>query len=453
MYENENTTNTGNYTTYRTDSYGGSAYNYGSNYGNSQPDEPKKKKSNPAKKVLFSAGLGLLFGAFAAGGFYGVQMGIEYFVPTINEDNREAEELEDRLEQDRNWDQIFSQQTSGSTVNQITYVQDDISDVVEEVMPAMVSITNNYTAVSSTMWGNYSQPATSSGSGIIIGETETELLIVSNNHVVEDADKLEVTFIDGTTAEASIKGLDADMDLGVIAVPIASLSEETKSAITIAQLGDSDQLKLGTPVIAIGNALGFGQSVTTGIVSALDREITYDDGSTGTFIQTDAAINQGNSGGALLNINGEVIGINSSKIGGSMVEGMGYAIPISSASPIVAELMERETKVKVDEADMGYMGITMQNVTTQHEQMFGMPVGVYVYEVEAGSPADQYGLKKGDIIVKFDGTKVSSGSDIQEQMQYYAAGDSATLTVKRVGNGEYETVEIDITFGKRPKSE
>ncbi len=451
MYENEN--NTSNYSTYNTGRYdtNGTAYNYGSSYS-TQNTEPQKKKGNSIKKAIFSAGLGLLFGAFAGGAFYGVQMGMEYFVPTINEDEREAEELADRVEQDRNWDAIFSQQATGSTVNQITYVQDDVSDVVEEVMPAMVSITNNYTAVSSTMWGNYSQPATSSGSGIIIGETDTELLIVSNNHVVEDADKLEVTFIDGTVAEASIKGLDADMDLGVIAVSLSNISEETRNAITIAQLGDSDQLKLGTPVIAIGNALGFGQSVTTGIVSALDREITYDDGTSGTFIQTDAAINQGNSGGALLNINGEVIGINSSKIGGSMVEGMGYAIPISSASPIVAELMERETKVKVDEADMGYMGITMQNVTTQHEQMFGMPVGVYIYDIESGSPAEQCGLKKGDIIVKFDGVKISTSSDIQEEMQYFAAGDSATLTVKRAANGEYETVEIDITFGKRPTS-
>ena len=276
-------------------------------------------------------------------------------------------------------------------------------------------------------------------------------MIVSNNHVVEGADSLEVTFIDGTTAKASIKGLDSDMDLGVIAVPLESLSEETKASITVAALGDSNSLKLGTPVIAIGNALGFGQSVTTGIVSALDREITYDDGTTGKFIQTDAAINQGNSGGALLNINGEVIGINSSKIGGSMVEGMGYAIPISSASPIVAELMERETRVKVSEEEMGYMGITMQDVSEQVIQMYGMPKGVFVYAVEEGSPAAQAGIKRGDIIVKFDRSKVFSYTDIQENMQYYKAGETINITVKRASGGEYESIDITLTLGNRPK--
>lgn len=445
MYENDNYTNTGNtnngdgYTAY-------SYYNTGSStYGTNQSPDNGTKKKGGFRKVVFSAGLGLMFGAFAAGGFYGVKLGIEYFMPV------QKEEVVSQTEQ--GIDAIFRPENQTASINQITYVQDDVSDVVEEVMPAMVSIINNYTAVSTTLWGqSYSQPATASGSGIIIGETDEELLIVSNNHVVEGADTLEVTFIDGSTAQASIKGLDADMDLGVIAVPIASLSEETKDVITVAELGDSNSLKLGTPVIAIGNALGFGQSVTTGIVSALDREITYDDGSTGSFIQTDAAINQGNSGGALLNINGEVIGINSSKIGGSMVEGMGYAIPISSASPIVAELMERETRTKVAEEEMGYMGITMQNVTEQIQQMFGMPKGVFIVEIEPGSAAAKAGLKKGDIIVKFDGARITSSSDLSENMQYYKTGDTATITVKRVIDEEYETVEIEITLGKRPEN-
>lgn len=440
MYENENYSDTNRYSSYQTGNY----YT-NSAYGTQQTvnNEPAKKKKGGFRKVLLSAGLGLLFGAFAGLGFYGMKLGSEY----LAEKNAPDVELSDEY--------VGSTAAPGTlptTVNQITYVQDDVSDVVEQVMPAMVSIINNYTVTSQTLWGqSYTTPATSSGSGIIVKETENELLIVSNNHVVEGADTLEVTFIDGSTAQASIKGLDSDMDLGVIAVPLENISAETKSAITVAALGDSDSLKLGTPVIAIGNALGFGQSVTTGIVSALDREITYDDGTTGTFIQTDAAINQGNSGGALLNINGEVIGINSSKIGGSMVEGMGYAIPISSASPIVAELMERETRVKVSEEEMGYMGITMQDVSEQVVQMYGMPKGVFVYDIEAGSPADMAGLKKGDIIVKFDRSRVTSYTDIQENMQYYKAGETVSLTVKRASNGEYESVDITITLGNRPK--
>jgi len=440
MYENENYSDTNRYSTYQTGNYYSDSL-----YGTKQTSgrEPEKKKMGGVRKVFFSAGLGLLFGAFAGFGFYGMKLGSEYLVKT----NAPEVEASDSY--------IGTTEVPGNfpaTVNQITYVQDDVSDVVEQVMPAMVSIMNNYTVTSVTMWGQkYTTPATSSGSGIIVKETENELLIVSNNHVVEGADTLEVTFIDGSTAQASIKGLDSDMDLGVIAVPLDSLSEETKSAITVAALGDSDSLKLGTPVIAIGNALGFGQSVTTGIVSALDREITYDDGTTGSFIQTDAAINQGNSGGALLNINGEVIGINSSKIGGSMVEGMGYAIPISSASPIVAELMERETRVKVTEEEMGYMGITMQDVNEQVVELYGMPKGVFVYDLEAGSPADIAGIKKGDIIVKFDRTRVTSYTDIQENMQYYKAGETVMLTVKRASNGEYESIDITVTLGKRPE--
>jgi len=439
MYENENYSDTNRYGSYQTGNYYTSAFE---NQHNTNPEPPKKKKGG-FRKVLLSAGLGLLFGAFAGFGFYGMKLGSEY----LTEANKPEVEFVDEY--------VGATAAPGNpatTVNQITYVQDDVSDVVEQVMPAMVSIINNYTVTSTTMWGqSYSAPATSSGSGIIVKETETELLIVSNNHVVEGADTLEVTFIDGSTAQASIKGLDSDMDLGVIAVPLENLSDETKAAITVAELGDSDNLKLGTPVIAIGNALGFGQSVTTGIVSALDREITYDDGTTGTFIQTDAAINQGNSGGALLNINGEVIGINSSKIGGSMVEGMGYAIPISSASPIVAELMERETRVKVSEEEMGYMGITMQDVNEQAIQMYGMPQGVFVYDVEEGSPAAQAGLKRGDIIVKFDRSRVTSYTDIQENMQYYKAGETVNLTVKRATGGEYENVDITITLGVKPK--
>lgn len=320
-------------------------------------------------------------------------------------------------------------------------------------MPAMVSIVNKQVTTATDFWGqSYQRESSGSGSGIIVAENDDELLIVSNNHVVEGATSLEVTFIDGSTAEASIKGRDSDMDLAVIAVPLSSLSDETKSEITIATLGDSDNLKLGEPVIAIGNALGYGQSVTNGIVSALNRELELEDGSTGIFIQTNAAINPGNSGGALLNINGEVIGINSNKIGATTVEGMGYAIPISSASPIIAELMERQTRNKVADAEVGYMGITMQEITEQIIQMYNMPQGVFVYDVAQGSAAEAAGIKKGDIIVKFDGQKITSSTDLKDALEYYKAGETATVTVKRAVGGEYESIDLEITLGQKPQN-
>ena len=317
-------------------------------------------------------------------------------------------------------------------------------------MPAMVSIVNNFTETANVFGQQYTQEEAASGSGIIVGKTEDELLIVSNNHVVESADTLTVTFIDGSEAQAQVKGLDSDMDLAVIAVSLNDLSDDTKNAITVATLGSSDDLKLGEPVIAIGNALGYGQSVTNGIVSALNREITLENGSTGTFIQTNAAINPGNSGGALLNMNGEVIGINSNKIGGTTVEGMGYAIPITSASPIIADLMERQTRTKVAEDEVGYIGISLQEVTSQISQMYNMPEGIYVVSVEEGSAAANAGIMKGDIITKFDGSSISSYSDLQKMLQYYAAGDSVTITVQRPQNGEYVSVELNLTLGSRP---
>lgn len=419
--------------------------------GGSADGKRAKKKKEPRqktgvfKKMMLSVSLGLCFGLFAGLGFYAVQLGTGQISQAGSSENviTELPESTTSLPYD---------ETPVITTNHVTYVQEDISDMVEEVMPAMVSIVNNYVTTGMNIWGQtYSQPGVGSGSGIIVGETDDELLIVTNYHVVEDANSLEVTFIDENKAQAVVKGVDADMDLAVIAVPIANLSEETQSEIAIAQLGDSDSLKLGEPVVAIGNALGYGQSVTNGIVSALNREITTEDGSTATYIQTNAAINHGNSGGALLNINGEVIGINAAKIDGSSVEGMGYAIPISSASPIIAELMERQTRTdKVAEEEMGYMGITMQAVTDDFASLYDMPKGVFVKEVSEGSAAEAAGILKGDIIVKFDGQRISSASDLQETLQYFKAGETADVTVKRSVNGEYESVDLEITLGRRP---
>lgn len=451
MYENENERNNQatnsnsspyfDYTTYPT---GTGSYN---NASPVQDAKKQKKKMGGFRKAALSAGLGLCFGLFAGAGFYGVKLGADMYARNT------------QTEQTGNQNAVVNSPIQTTVApsatltqtNQITYVANDVSNVVDAVMPAMVSIVNNYTQTINSIWGQtYQQQGKSSGSGIIVAESDNELLIVSNNHVVEGANELEVTFIDGSTASASIKGLDSDMDLAVIAVSLDSLSAETKGKIAVATLGDSTELSLGQPVIAIGNALGYGQSVTTGIVSALNRELTMDDGSTGTFIQTDAAINPGNSGGALLNINGEVIGINSSKIGGTAIEGMGYAIPISSASPIIAELMEHQTRNKVSESEAGYMGITMQEIPDQMISMYNMPQGVFVYDVEQGSAAQQAGIKKGDVIVKLDGFKITSISDIKNAMQYCAAGDTATITVKRSVNGEYEAYNLEITFGEKP---
>ena len=440
MYENEIYSNSdnSNYTTYQT--FG----NYGQNGANNgTAPEGKKKKKGGFRKVVLSMGLGLIFGLFAGAGFYAVKLGTDRIALP---DSGQEEISENPSEP------TAQPESSLSSASHITYVDTDVTQVVKDVMPAMVSIVNNYTQTGTTFWGQaYSQPGTSSGSGIIVAEKDGELLIVSNNHVVEGMDTLDVSFIDGSVATANIKGLDSSMDLAVISVPLDSLSQETKDAITIATLGDSDSLELGTPVIAIGNALGYGQSVTNGIISALDREMTLEDGSTGVFIQTNAAINPGNSGGALLNINGEVIGINSNKIALSSVEGMGYAIPISSASPIIADLLERETRTdKVAEEEMGYIGIEMQDVTDQIGQMFGMPEGVFVMNVVEGSAAEKAGIRYGDIIVKFDGQRVATRVELKRMVEYYSAGETVTVTVKRSVDGEYESVDLELTLGNRP---
>lgn len=451
MYENEKNTagnaeNTANNINPYYDYNAASAYENKQDKRKAKKEKKKERRSGMGvvRKVILCASLGLCFGVFSAAGFYGVRYAADRWLP------RQEVPVEAG---DSKVDSVILPFDGEYTTNQITYVQDDITGTVNSVMPAMVSIINNYTDMSINMWGQtYTRPSVSSGSGIIVGETEEELLIATNNHVVASADKLEITFIDGSTAEAVIKGTDEDMDLAVIAVPVSKLSDETKVAIAVAVLGDSDNLQLGEPVIAIGNALGYGQSVTDGIISALNREIETENGATGTFIQTNAAINPGNSGGALLNIRGEVIGINSNKIGGSVIEGMGYAIPISAARPILAELMERETRTeKLDEDEIGYIGITMQTISGDIASVYGWPKGVCVIEIAEGSPADKSDLLKGDIIVKFNGQRISLATDLQSVLQYYRAGETVTLTVKRLINGEYEDVDVELTLGERPK--
>ena len=418
----------------------------------SQPEPDKnnaRKGSGIFQKFILSISLGLFFGIFAGVGFFAAQQGMQLAEKQPSSEKvKDVEVLNQLLDKEDDGNYASSAQTL--PVASTYVVSSDVSDVVEEVMPAMVSVINNYTETSS-FWGrNYSRDYEASGSGIIVGKNETELLIVSNNHVVSDANTLEVTFIDGTEAEAYIKGTDKDMDLAVIAVSLADLDKDTLDAIHIAKMGDSDSLKLGEPVIAIGNALGYGQSVTNGIVSALDREVKFSDGSKGTFIQTNAAINPGNSGGALVNINGEVIGINSSKYMDVEVEGMGYAIPITAANPILADLIERQTKTKVAEKDRGYLGIEYEEMSSQYSAMFNIPQGIYIKNVERNSAAYKAGLKQGDIITQMDKEPITTKEDLQNAIQYYAAGDSVILTVMRPENGEYVSYEIEAILGKRP---
>lgn len=331
--------------------------------------------------------------------------------------------------------------TSTSTVTS------DVSDIVENTLPSIVSITNMSVQEVQNFFGGISQQESeSAGSGIIISQNDSELLVVTNNHVVEGSDTLTVTFNDGNSVEAQIKGTDSARDLAVVAVPLDKISDDTMNAIKVATLGDSDSLKVGEPAIAIGNALGYGQSVTTGIVSATGRTI---DGFDGEYIQTDAAINPGNSGGALLNANGEVIGINSAKINSSAVEGMGFAIPISDASDVIQNLMNKETRSKVSDEERGYLGIKGYDVSEEGAQMYNMPTGVYVKEVMRGGGAEKAGLTKGSIITGFEGSSISGMSSLQEQLQYYKAGEEVTLTVQIPDkNGEYTEKDIKVTLGK-----
>ena len=422
------------------------------------PQEPvknPKKSGGFFKKALAVVALGVFFGISA-----GVSLYFVNFITGLSDSKmqiEESREMEPVVEEPEVPEQteVSDSGIDMTSTQTITTVVTDVTEVVENVMPAVVSITNIYTETTS-FWGQrYSSEAQSSGSGIIVNENEEELLIVTNYHVVQDADSLKVQFINDTVADAQVKGADSNMDLAVIAVKIDSLDEETKNAICMAKLGDSDSLKVGEPAIAIGNALGYGQSVTTGVISALDRqiEISEDGSTTGKLIQTDAAINPGNSGGALLNVKGEVIGINSNKIGGSAIEGMGYAIPISSAEPIIEALMLRETKDKVAEERKGYLGISGINVTTDVANMYGMPLGVYVTQVYEGTAAAQAGMLNGDIIVGFEGSTVGSMEDLQGYLEYYEIGESVEISIMRADSGDYKEQTLTIVLGEAVKTE
>ena len=426
--------------------YQGQNYYYGQapqdNRNNNGGHRQPKKKSYVKTTALVTAAA-LLFGVVSGGTMFGVNRAAELLFP----------QPEETAPVSLSTTQTVAPAQSTSAADSNGVIIEDVSPIVEAAMPSVVAITNTMLYQNNTWFGatqTYEVP--SSGSGIIVGQNDTELLIVTNNHVIEDSTSLQVTFIDESTVDAAVKGTDSESDLAVIAVPLDSISADTKSQIKAATMGDSDSLKMGQGVIAIGNALGLGQSVTVGHVSALNREINVD-GLTKTVIQTDAAINPGNSGGALLNAQGELIGINEAKYASTDVEGVGYAIPISLVKDTIENLMNKTTKVELPEEEQGYLGIQIQNINSATSQMYGMPEGVYVYKITENSAAANSDLREKDIITKFDGETVHSYADLTELLTYYKAGSTVTLTVQRLENGEYTEKEVEITLMNRPVDE
>lgn len=324
---------------------------------------------------------------------------------------------------------------------------DDLSAVSENVMPSIVSITGKFETTSQGWFGQQQSSETEGvGSGIIIGKESGKLLIVTNNHVVEDAKSLSVGFVDGESASATIRGTDSDADLAVVEVKTSDMKSSTQKKIAVITLGDSDSLKTGERAIAIGNALGYGQSVTGGYISAKEREVQLTD-TTMTLIQTDAAINPGNSGGALLNSKGELIGINTVKYASEDVEGMGYAIPINTAKPIINSLIKNEA---VKESEQAYLGVSGQTIDSSMASQFDMPSGVYVQQVVKGSPAQTAGISAGDVIVKFDGRTVSTMDGLKDRISNMKAGKSVKVVVKRQNQmGTYVSKTLTVTLGKK----
>lgn len=425
------------------------SYQYGGQYSQQPQQDPRPQKEKKPRKKMPKAvavtGLALLFGVVSSATFL-----------TSNIIGEKILGLDDSS---RNTSSSTKSVNSNASLSQTSsVVTSDVSDIVDRVMPSIVSITNmSVEEVQSFFGGVTQQTSESAGTGIIISQNDTELLIVTNNHVVEGSDTLTVTFDDATSVEANIKGTNSEYDVAVIAVPLDSIPNDTMDAISVAALGDSTSLKVGEPAIAIGNALGYGQSVTTGVISALNRSVSETDQQTGQtvessakLIQTDAAINPGNSGGALVNASGEVIGINSSKLIGETVEGVGYAIPISNVSDLIQELMNQETKTKVDEADQGVIGITGMDVPAEYSEQLNMPNGVYVTEVSPNGGAAAAGMTRGCIITAINGTSVDSMSALQEQLQYYAKGETVTLTIQvPQTNGEYAEQSVEVTLGAK----
>ena len=436
----------------------------------SGPSGHRRNQNSFQKKAGTTIALAVIFGLVAAVVFQAANFAADRLLNTgkssVQIKTTDSVDLQETASDDSTADKVLSDSENGT-----------VAAVAQASMPSVVAITTVSVQEIPSFFGYSSRQykSASTGSGIIVGDNDDELLIATNNHVVDGATTLSVCFIGDDVANAEtetvnagdngdlnvedavsakIKGTDADNDLAVVAVKKSDIPEDTLNQIKIAQIGSSDDLAVGQQVVAIGNALGYGQSVTSGWISALNRTISTDDGTNSTgLIQTDAAINPGNSGGALLNMKGELIGINSAKYADSAVEGMGYAIPISKAKPILEELMNRETREKVDSSKKGYLGVSLASLTTEAIEMYNMPTGAFVRNVENDSPAQEAGICKGDIIVKFDGQKVSDGDDLLDKLQYYKSGEKIEAVIARATNGEYEENTIELTLGTRPDNE
>ena len=436
----------------------------------SGPSGHRRNQNSFQKKAGATIALAVIFGLVAAVVFQAANFAADRFLNTgkssVQIKTTDSVDLQETASDDSTADKVLSDSENGT-----------VAAVAQASMPSVVAITTVSVQEIPSFFGysSHQYKSASTGSGIIVGDNDDELLIATNNHVVDGATTLSVCFIGDDVANAEtetvnagdngdlnvedavsakIKGTDADNDLAVVAVKKSDIPEDTLNQIKIAQIGSSDDLAVGQQVVAIGNALGYGQSVTSGWISALNRTISTDDGTNSTgLIQTDAAINPGNSGGALLNMKGELIGINSAKYADSAVEGMGYAIHISKAKPILEELMNRETREKVDSSKKGYLGVSLANLTTEAIEMYNMPTGAFVRSVEDDSPAQEAGICKGDIIVKFDGQKVSDGDDLLDKLQYYKSGEKIEAVIARATNGEYEENTIELTLGTRPDNE
>ena len=410
------------------------------NYSQGEPNHQKKPKK--ITKVIAVIGLAIIFGIVSSGVF----LSTSYIGTNILGLNKSS-----------NSD---VKTTTTAVTKSSSVVTSDVSSIVNDVMPSVVAITNMSVQEVQNFWGQTSQyQSESCGTGIIIAKTDNELLIVTNNHVIADNESLTVTFDDDTSVDADVKGTDSEHDLAVIAVPLDQISSETMEKIAVATLGDSTALQVGEPAIAIGNAMGYGQSVTTGVISAVNRESTTTNEQTGEteetgvkLIQTDAAINPGNSGGPLVNANGEVIGINSSKLESTTVEGMGYAIPISDVSDIIDNLMNQETKHKVSEEKKGYLGVKGYDVTEESAEKYNMPTGVYVAEIVKGGGAEEAGITKGNVITALNGTTVNSMEELQKELGYYETGKTVSVTIQvPENNGEWTEKTVDVKLGKSSK--
>ena len=408
-----------------------------------------KKKGIIGKTVSFVV-CAMAFGIIALGTMYFTGDALGIIDTDKNDDSKDTKISYTEVSKNNTAEELINVDDD-STVAQVI----DVSDVVENVMPSVVSITSTQKVQSGmNNWYDYYfnnnggyEEQTGAGSGIIIGQNDSELLIVTNNHVVEGADSLQVQFIDDETVDAYIKGTDSEKDLAIVVVKLDDIKEETMSNIKIATMGNSDELEVGEGTIAIGNALGYGQSVTVGVVSALNKEVVIDD-RTMELIQTDAAINPGNSGGALLNTDGELIGINVAKYSSSSVEGMGFAIPVTSVSEVIDELMNMETLTKVDPKEQGYLNIYGRDVTDELSEIYSAPEGVLVVEVIEKGAAYNAGIEKGDIITEIEGIKVSSMEELSERLQYYSKGEKVLFTIEYIKDKEYEEKVVEVILGE-----